>query len=70
MPQSEKKKLIEDIQKLLNEYNEESFTQINPALLEYMSEDDLKAIIDDLLRQKEQFVETHVEWLNRFKKEN
>ncbi len=70
MPQSEKKKLIEDIQKLLNEYKEGSFTQINPALLEYMSEDDLKAIIDDLLRQKEQFVETHVEWLNRFKKEN
>jgi len=68
MPDSNKKKLIEDIQQLLNEHEDGSTTQINPALLEYMSEDELKAIIDDLLRQKEQFVETHVEWLNRFKK--
>ena len=68
MPLSEKEKLIKDIQQLLNEYEGGSVTQINPALLEYMSEDELKAIIDDLLRQKESFVESHVEWLNRFKK--
>ena len=70
MPLLEKEKLIKDIQQLLNEHEGGSVTQINPALLEYMSEEELKAIIDDLLRQKEQFVETHVEWLNRFKKTN
>ena len=69
MPQSDKEKLIKDIQQLLNEYKG-SVTQINPAILEYMSENELKAIIEDLLRQKEQFLETHLDWLNRFKQEN
>ncbi len=70
MPQSIKKKLIEDIQQLLNEYKGGSVTQINPTLLKYMDEEELKTIIDDLLRQKEQFVENHINWLNSFKKKN
>ena len=70
MSNSNKKQIIKDIQQLLNEYKGSTFTQINPTLLEYMSENELKMIIDDLLTQKEQFLETNLEWLNRFKKEN
>ena len=66
--ESNKEKLIKDIQQLLNEHKSEGLTQINPALLSYMSEEELKSIIDDLLRQKERFLETHTEWLNQFKK--
>ena len=70
MPKSDKSKLIEDIQQLLNDHKGGSVTHINPTLLEYMDEDELKAIIDDLLRQKERFLETHTEWLDQFKKNN
>ena len=67
MASSDKEKLIADIQQLLNEHGG-SFTRINPALLEYMGEEDLKKIIDDLLRQKENFLESNAEWLQSFKK--
>ena len=63
-----KKELILDIQKLLNEYKDESTTYINPTLLHYMDENELKGIIDTLLSQKENFVETNSEWLQSFKK--
>jgi len=65
-----KESLIKDIQQLLNTYDEGSVTQINPTLLKYMDEEELKTIIDDLLRQKEHFVENHIDWLNSFKKKN
>ena len=68
MSQSNKQKLIQDIQQLLNAHKGGSITQINPALLEYMSEEELKTIIDDLLKQKEKFLQTEMEWLQSFKK--
>ncbi len=63
-----KDKLILDIQNLLNTYEGTSVTTIDPALLSYMDEKELKKIIDDLLAQKEQTVENNGEWLEQFKK--
>jgi len=63
-----KKRLIADIEQLLNTYGSSS-TSINPTLLDYMSEDDLKKIIDDLLRQKESLIDENEQWLQQFKKE-
>lgn len=59
--------LIQDIENLLNSYEGLS-TTINPKLLEFMSDDDLKSIIDSLLTQKEQTLESNKEWLEQFKK--
>ena len=66
----EKKQLILDIQRLLNSYEGGSITHINPALLEYMSVDELKKIIEDLLIQKEKTVDENSMWLEQFKKHN
>ena len=64
-----KQKLILDIQKLLNSYDATHTTTINPSLLQYMDEKDLKQIIDDLLTQKEQLLDQNKEWLSQFKKD-
>jgi len=65
---TEKQKLIDDIQNLLNSYEGISLTSINPKLLEYMDESDLKKIIENLLIQKENLLENNKEWLEQFKK--
>jgi len=63
-----KEKLINDIQNLLNSYEGTSITTINVNLLEFMSESDLKEIVDSLLSQKENTVSNNEEWLKQFKK--
>ena len=63
-----KTKLILDIQKLLNSYKNSSTTTINPDLLQYMDEKDLKQIINNLLDQKEKLLDANKEWLKQFKK--
>jgi len=63
-----KKRLIKDVQTLLNNYDDSNSTVINPSLLEFMDEDTLVKIIDDLLSQKEAAKESDVEWLQKFKK--
>ena len=66
---SSKKELINDIETLLNSYDDETpATEINPALLEFMDEETLKNIIGSLLRQKETVNEDSIEWLEQFKK--
>jgi len=65
---SNKKQLIEDIQNLLNSYNNENTTTINPDLLEFMDEKTLIDIIDSLLNQKEESKEPDTQWLEKFKK--
>ncbi len=65
---STKKKLIEDIQNLLNSYDTENTTSINPDVLEFMDEKTLITIIDSLLNQKEDAKEPDTEWLEKFKK--
>ena len=65
-----KTQLINDIQQLLNTYDEVHKTSINPDLLEFMDEDTLLSIIDSLLSQKEDAKESDVEWLQKFKKDN
>ena len=66
---SSKIELINDIETLLNSYNDEiPATEINPALLEFMDEETLKSIIGSLLRQKETVNEDSIEWLEQFKK--
>ena len=64
-----KSKLIEDIQNLLNTYDNVNSTSINPDLLEFMDENTLVSIIDSLLDQKELAKESDLEWLNKFKSE-
>lgn len=63
-----KAQLIQDIENLLNTYEGETPTHINPKLLAFMDEATLKNIIDALLRQKEKTVEANHEWLEQFKK--
>jgi len=62
--------LINDIQNLLNNYNDENTTTINPDLLEFMDEDTLLSIIDTLLTQKEASKDADTQWLETFKKYN
>ena len=69
MSKTEKEKLICDIQNLLNSYEGLSKTTINPLILSYMNEDELKSIISDLLKEKEDTVEKEMQWLQTFKKE-
>ena len=63
-----KNKLINDIQQLLNTYDGIHKTSINPDLLEFMDEKTLISIIDSLLTQKEAEKEADLEWLETFKK--
>ncbi|WP_345980933.1 hypothetical protein [Sulfurimonas sp. HSL3-2] len=63
-----KEQLIQDIQNLLNSYEDVKKTDINPVLLEFMDEDTLKDIISSLLYQKEQEKDVDMEWLEQFKK--
>ena len=65
---STKQQLIEDIQNLLNSYDNDNSTAINPNLLEFMDENTLISIIDSLLNQKEESKETDTKWLEQFKK--
>jgi len=65
---TEKEKLIRDIEKLLNGYEGQPPTHINPALLSFMDERTLKAIIASLLDRKEKVIEENLEWLEQFKK--
>lgn len=67
---SRKEQLIEDIQNLLNSYDNENTTIINSNLLEFMDEDTLISIIDSLLNQKEESKEPDIKWLEKFKKFN
>ncbi|MDD2789316.1 MAG: hypothetical protein PHU40_01485 [Sulfurimonas sp.] len=64
-----KEQLIDDIEKLLNSYSGITSTHISPALLEFMDEDTLINIIDSLLTQKENLLESNIEWLEKFKKQ-
>ena len=65
-----KQKLIEDIQNLLNSYDGISPTSINPDLLEFMDEKTLLEIIESLLTQKdENYNNVDTEWLEQFKTE-
>ena len=65
-----KTELIRDIENLLNNYDDDNTTAINPDMLEFMDEDTLLSIIDTLLTQKEASKETDTAWLETFKKYN
>ncbi|QOY53605.1 hypothetical protein HUE87_06675 [Candidatus Sulfurimonas marisnigri] len=65
---NKKELLINDIQNLLNTYDNVKKTSINPKLLEFMDEKTLVNIIDSLLNQKECSKEPDLEWLEKFKK--
>jgi hypothetical protein len=64
---TDKSLLIADIQKLLNSYADTTMTTINPDLLEFMDEQTLKSIINDILNQQESVNEDNREWLEQFK---
>ena len=63
-----KKQLITDIQNLLNSYDVDKTTSINPSLLEFMDENTLINIIDSLLIQKDNHIQADEKWLEKFKK--
>lgn len=63
-----KEELIQDIQNLLNNYDDVNSTSINPELLDFMDEKTLLSIIDTLLTEKEKTKELDIEWLEKFKK--
>lgn len=66
-----KEKLIQDIQNLLNSYGEDHKTNIDPNLLEFMDEKTLINIIDSMLNEKEKRAqEPDTEWLEQFKQQN
>lgn len=62
-----KKRLIKDINQLLNSYGNLNKTTINPDLLEFMDEQTLLSIIDSLLTQKENAYKPDTQWLEKFK---
>lgn len=62
------KELINDIQLLLNRYEDVPNTSINPDLLEFLDRDTLLSIINSLLRQQEKTNESNIDWLEQFKK--
>lgn len=62
------KELINDIQHLLNRYEDVPQTSINPDLLEFLDRETLLSIISSLLRQQENTNESNIEWLEQFKK--
>lgn len=64
---SNKERLIQDIQNLLNSYDGVSKTFINPDLLSFMDEESLKSIIGSLLDQKDLSVAVDTTWLDKFK---
>lgn len=62
------KELINDIQVLLNRYEDVPKTSINPALLEFMDRETLLNIISSLLKQQENTNASNLKWLEQFKK--
>lgn len=65
---SNKEQLITDIQNLLNSYDGNHQTLIDPTLLDFMDEETLKSIIGSLLDQKEAVLKNEdIEWLEQFK---
>lgn len=65
-----KEELINDIQNLLNSYDDVHKTLINPDILKFMDEETLLSIIGSLLDQKEDAKESDLTWLETFKKYN
>jgi len=61
-----KEELLQEILSLLNEYGKES--AINPSVLEFLNESDLKGIKTSLLESKKHHLDDK-EWLNSFKTE-
>ncbi len=63
-----KYQLIKDIEKLLNSYEGLKDSAINANVLDCMDEASLKAIISDLLNQKENSLASNIDYLEQFKK--
>jgi len=61
-----KNRLILDIEKLLNSYDDVHSTHIDKNLLQFMDENTLKDIISSLLEQKEK-LDVDEKWLEKFK---
>ena len=61
-----KEELLSEITDLLNEYGNTS--SINPSVLEFLSDTDLKEIKKSLIESKKHHLDDK-EWLQQFKKE-
>jgi hypothetical protein len=62
----DKQALLQEITELLNEFGSPS--SINPSVLEFLEEEDLKSIKASLIENKKHHLDDK-EWLNSFKKE-
>lgn len=63
----DKKKLIKDIQDLLNSHDGIKDSVINVNMLEFMDKESLISIVGLLLDKKESIVTDNIDWLNSFK---
>jgi len=62
----DKQVLLQEITELLNEFGTKS--SINPSVLKFLEEEDLKSIKASLIESKKHHLDDK-EWLNSFKKE-
>ena len=61
-----KEKLLKEIEEILSKYDGEM--EINPYVLEYLDEEELQKIKQNLLKKQENVIKDNSEWLEQFKK--
>ena len=61
-----KKKLLEEIERVLEKYK--ANMKIDMYVLDYLDENELKNIKEGLLKKQENVIEDNREWLEQFKK--
>jgi len=64
----EKKKKLEEIERLLKVYDGKM--EIDPYILEYLTLEELESIELNILKQQSNVIEENSQWLQQFKKDN
>ena len=60
-----KEELLKEIEKTMAKYDGKM--EISPYVLEYLDEEELQKILDNLLRKQESVIEDNHDWLMQFK---
>jgi Glu-tRNA(Gln) amidotransferase subunit E-like FAD-binding protein len=61
-----KEKLLKEIEKTLAKYDGKM--EISPYVLEYLNDEELQKILDNLLQKQENVIKDNHDWLMQFKK--
>jgi len=64
---SDKKTILNEIEALLNKYNDT--LEMSPYVLEYLSVEELEGIKSSIIKRQENVVEDNHQWLQQFKKD-